>query len=307
MRERLDDSMREPSVAFVLANVGQAGCECGLPFEHVLVGTPCGDFHAFHRKVEEMSEQPHSDVLERRDLRAYHKKIADFLIQAVNTEGCRYRITRNNIILYPPDGSAAVTVYARSSDRQFRSLVQWRAKHVVASVTDEAEAESPAEHLSVVPSPDVTDEPDETQMPLLEVDPALLVGEWDQHYGDDGEPVTGIETNGQLWRCALCWGTDQQYIANHPRGIAGHRRIRHSEHDFYTTEIIARRVDGLRFNRLTRQIEEAVTVLATTIGWEVGPKVNERITELEAEVATMRTRAEEAEAKLALVRESMGL
>ena len=66
-------------------------------------------------------------------------------------------------------------------------------------------------------------------------------------------------------------------------------------------------MDGLRFNRLSRQIEEAVTVLAATIGWQVGPKVNERITELEAEVLLLRQRAEDAEARLALVRESMGL
>ena len=226
---RLSHSMARPSFAFRIAAVESAACECGLPFEHYLLGTPHGDFHAFHRKVEEMTEQPHNDVLNRNDLRAYHRKIADFLIQAVNDEGCRYRLNRNNIMLYPPDGTAAVTVYARNTDKQFRSLRQWHAKHV--AVTEEpADAPVSEPALSVVENPDVTVQP----VNDLDFDPADLGGEWAQHYGENGEPVEGFETNGVLWRCALCWGTDQQYIANHPTGIAGHRRIRHSESDFYT-------------------------------------------------------------------------
>jgi len=276
-------------------------CSCGLPWQHNLIGTPCNDARAFIRKVDEltMTEQPSTAHIDRKDVRAYHRKIQDFLLQAINGGECTYRQARNTIILYPPDGSQNITVYARNSERQLRSLTQWYEKHVAPKPT-----------IELVPQPDVTpadihvhpiDVTSESESDLGD----LMEGEWSQHFSEEGEPVEGIETNGMLWRCTPCMGTESEWISNRPAGIGGHRRMRHTDtSDLFTPEALAKSVDSRRFNRLSRQIEEAVAVLAKSIGMQVGP--SDRIAELEAEVETLRKQNGELEARLALIREAYG-
>lgn len=266
-------------------------CPCGMPKMHQLLGTPCGDIEAMERKMAEAT--PTNAHLERRDLRAFHRKLQDFCLRVCNVEGYAYRRSRNAIIIYPPDGSEPITIHARNTERQLRSINQWYAKHN-PSVTE----------VSADTTVDVTVTP-ATLYPL----PTPVIhdpDDWQTHFSDNGDPVENFETNGHVWRCRLCVGTPDAYESSSPTGIGGHNRMKHSDTtSMFSPEARAKGIDTKRFNRLSRQIESAVVTLAGSIGWEAGPGVQEKMAALEAENADLRRKLGEAEARLALMREAM--
>lgn len=252
-----------------------------------------------------MDLTPTNAHLERRDLRAYHRKLQDFLIKCTNLDGIPYRRTRNSVILYPLDQSPSITVHARNSERQLRSLNQWYAKHGPTKPEVQVPAvsvvEDPQDGIElVVETPSVT-EPEPIPDPHEDPD------HWSQHYSDKGDPVEGFVTDGYWYRCTLCADTPDEFLVADSRGIGGHRRMKHSDTTaMFGPEAREKATDTRRFNRLSRQIEESITTLAHSIGWQVGPDQSARLAELELENADLRQRCEEAEARLALLREAMG-
>lgn len=113
-------------------------CWCGKPAGHDWPGKAQGRKHPKEEAMKVIA-----GTLDRRDLRAYHQRLQDFVLQCVNDDELRYRMAKNSVILYPPDGTAPATVYARNSDRQVRQLQKWYLAHVLPSIeAEQAKQES---------------------------------------------------------------------------------------------------------------------------------------------------------------------
>lgn len=111
-------------------------CWCGLAAGHDWPGKDKGRKHPKEGKaVNTMA----STTVDRRDLRAYHARLQDFVMQCVNEDRLRFRIGKNSVILYPPDSTNPATVYARNSDRQIRQLQKWYVAHVYPHLAKDEE------------------------------------------------------------------------------------------------------------------------------------------------------------------------
>lgn len=102
-------------------------CWCGEPAGHMWPGKTAGAPHPL--KGTEMNTAAAQKV-DRRDLRAYHQRLQDFVLKCINEDGLRFRMTKNSVLLYPTDGSQPMTVFARNTDRQVRQLQKWYLEHV---------------------------------------------------------------------------------------------------------------------------------------------------------------------------------
>lgn len=106
--------------------IGDAAlCWCGLPFDHDWPGRASG------RKHPKESEMPTSTDIRRADLRAYNADLQEVILEAVNTYGCKWRNANNSVLIYPPDGSRPISIYARNSERQVKSARAWFVSHVL--------------------------------------------------------------------------------------------------------------------------------------------------------------------------------
>lgn len=290
-------------------------CWCGEPFDHDWPDKENGAPHPpeSERKqqvvvVQQQEPDPSTERIDRKNLKGYHGTLKDFLTQCVNVDHIRYRMGRTEVILYPPDGSRPITVYARNNDSQLRSLRQWYAAHVTPvkeeqkvdmteAVRDLAEAKNdPVEHP--IPSAPVT----------------TPTEEWATYRTDEDVEIPNFETNGTVYRCKECLGTPNEYVSTHRRGIGGHNRMHHRDTSTLrerakTPEALAKGQDTRRYNRLHEQVTDAHRLLSQALGVAVSdPMRVERLTaqveQLQAEVAAQSKRADDAEAKLLLMREA---
>lgn len=142
--------------------LGSEDCWCGEPAGHDWPGKAQGRKHP--RKASTVNTQV-AETVDRRDLRAYHSRLQDFIIQCVNDDGLRFRLGKNSCILYPPDGTSPATVYARNSDRQVRQLQKWYVTHVYPSI------EAAMKETAAAEPKEVTDE-DLARLRETVVDPA---------------------------------------------------------------------------------------------------------------------------------------
>jgi hypothetical protein len=341
-------------------------CWCGLPAGHDWPGKASGRKHP--REVV-MNTQVATRV-DRRDLRAYHARLQDFIIQCINDDELRFRIGKNSVILYPPDGTNPATVYARNSDRQVKQLQKWYVAHVYPSIqAEEKEATSenkavdaetlaalaeqvndPVEHprtrededtprgkdpdpplAEEVPvAPPLDEEKKETAVDRRERIRAAnaVVGDWRPYEREHNGPSPNIETNGTMIRCRLCLDTDHPLLSENPRSAGGHNRIYHTDtSNLHGPEARAKAIATTRNMKKQQAIETAIEVLAGTLG-EDSPLV--KIKALEKDIVrltkelrdanakadtvvvdtgaldAMTKRAEDAEARLALMREALG-
>lgn len=272
--------------------------------------------------------------LDRRDLRAYHQRLQDFVMKCVNGDGIRFRIAKNSVILYPPDGSQPVTVFARSGDRQVRQLQKWYVEHV----HQEPEAEGPVDEEALSRLSEAVNNPVEhptpqkkepavttevQQQPAQEDRPSTPVireraraanakkGNWRPYVTEKGGEHPLVITDGETLKCSseLCVGTDHEYLKSN-MSIGGHMRIYHSEtvKDFYSEETIAKRVESNKHGRLVGEVIKAMEILGEAVQVPVGSNVDaERVKELEAENAELKARIDEFEVKQSLMREALGL
>lgn len=306
-------------------------CWCGQPAGHEWPGKQAGAHHP--QPGDTMSGT--TTGLDRRDLRAYDKTLQDFVLHCTNTLGVRYRANQNSILLFPPDGSTPMSVYARNSQRQLRQLEKWFTEHIAPSFTDGEVAteddlrklveakNDPVEHPIEEPkpakkaaakkaaAPAYTEEPakpEEYLPPQPEV--VLSNTEWVPYIKGDGTEDPIIVTNGTQWRCLEHAGTDQEYIET-PKGIGGHKRMWHTDTSDMRTPEAREKALKTKRERIMREssVVQAIDLLIEASGYNPTPPVidDERIKELETELAAAVRRAEEAEAKLSLIREATGL
>lgn len=143
-----------------------------------------------------------------------------------------------------------------------------------------------------------------------------LKGRADEHVSDI------FETNGTVIRCRECVGGEHDYETTSPRGLGGHRRMWHTDRsNMYDDAANAKRSDSGKATRLSQKVSEAIDLLVKATGYEGDSahiaKLEAKIERLEKEAKQLRTncaqvevankRADDAEAKLALIKETMGL
>jgi hypothetical protein len=327
-------------------------CWCGRPAGHDWPGKDRGRKHPREEPTLNTRTTEHVD---RRDLRAYHSRLLDFILQCVNDDGLRYRVGKNSTILYPPDSTAPATVYARNTERQVRQLQKWYVNHVypfkkdpneqpvepaqveaLAQAVNDPNEHPPKEEPALVTSPDEPEEPDVPDVPEYpEADDEDE--EWRPWMRENGTMHELIETNGTFIRCKACEGTDHPLHSDNPRSIGGHVRIHHTNvANLYDPETRAKATDSKRANRQQAAIIEAIETLlpmvpgvfATTVEFTKLKKENadlrEKVQGLRMELAEVRgqlearpeqteeldaaiKRAEDAEARLAIMREALSL
>lgn len=247
-----------------------------------------------------MPTDPKERPIKRNELRAFDPKITEFILHAVNTAQFSYRTTRNSVILYPTDESANVTVYARNSDRQLRSLRQWFAKHDPDHPLPDPDTTQPAAESIPTPAeihvqpvnvvPDRAPDPDDEH--------------WSTYMDSNGEPIERFETDGAWVRCRECRDTDTEWIGFGGTGVGGHTRMRHTDTaSLFTEEARAKALDSRRYNALARHVEHAVAELSKALGKTDSDR---RIAELEQALATMTAERDEYKARLDLIREAYG-
>lgn len=311
-------------------------CWCGLPAGHDWPGKRVG---AKHPKGEDKSMARDTGTmpdLDRRELRAYHRRLQDFIISCVK-EGLRYRLTKNSVILYPPDGSTPMAVHARNTDNQLRPLQRWYVEHVYQPdpVDEDAirklaetkndpvehpvkEPERPAEIDAITVNAPAQPIEEMTDLMPTEEEPVLVVtpGAWVHWRRGDGSADDMIETDGVEFRCNQCVGTDHYMLGSNPRSIGGHKRMYHTDTStLHGPEARQKGLDTKRQRLIAEsKVNQAIQLLIEFADFPMPESDGERVKELEAQVAdlteqvaTLRKDAEEREAKLALIRETMGL
>jgi hypothetical protein len=317
-------------------------CWCGEPLGHDWPGKDRGRKHPKGEAVT-MSRQM-TGTVDRRDLRGYHAEIQEFIMQCINVDGLSFRIGRNSMLLYPPDNTSPVTVYARNTDRQVRQLRKWYVTHVYPHIKhDEPETEQeqqvskeeiealadavndkvehPKKETHPEPEPEPEEEEEAEVVPVAP--PEGGADEWVPYVRERSGPSPNIVTNGVLYKCLWCENTDHPFVTDVRRGIGGHNRMQHQDTtNIHGPEARAKAIETGRANRMKEQVQTAIDTLYAAIGVEAADR--KKMEELEATVDRltgqlreqntlqeqldlMTKRAEEAEAKLALVREATGL
>jgi hypothetical protein len=314
-------------------------CWCGQVLGHDWPGKNVG---AKHPKVKEGSMNTTEYELDRRGLRAYHKRLQDFIMTCIKDDGLKWRQAKNSIILYPPDDSTPITVYARNTDRQIRQLQKWYLDHVYVEpekepATEEQIAalakavnspEHPVEEKPAPPEPPVglvdTDLPAEEPKVEAEAPVAPPVetvrsnDQWVPYIHDDGSESVRIETNGTQFRCRECLTTDHPLLSENRRSIGGHNRMWHTDSStMHTPEARAKAIETGRYNRTKDRMIEVLVPLLESVGYEAeaDPKqikaLEKQVTDLTRQVGKLETdltatskRADDAEARLKLMQEA---
>lgn len=328
-------------------------CWCGLPLDHDWPGKAEGRKHPTGANTT-------MQTLDRGDLKAYHQTVQEFILHEIRINGLKFRIKNNAILLYPPDGTPPMSVYARNTDRQLKNLGTWHQKHVQPYLAQEqqaADVEAAAKVLA-----DAINDPVEHPRREEPVKPDQASAEetvqrdthgWAQYIGTEGDAIEGILTNGERYKCVLCEGTDHPLDTTNPRSIGGHRRIWHTTgptlwenrtkaaeslrqtnqekraqteksgeqqpkhrftHEEYQAAGAARTRNAQKVKAARRSLEQMCAALDYYPQDPSAPKVTEvdqmragMVIESMAERDEWKKKAEDAEAKLAILREAMGL
>lgn len=256
--------------------------------------------------MEEMIEMTsiQEGRLETNRLKRYHKDLTRIVTQAVNFDGCRYRFGTNLVFIYPLDGTAPVAVRQHGDDRQVQMIQSWYDEHV-----------GPIAHPENYPAPS---DPEDAIVPVSEIptpaevhiapvrveepeDVAALdkSGPWRPYIHTDQRVSTAIQINTHgVYKCMLCADDATRFYTGRAKSATAHANMGHGNRGTIDSpESRAKAVETRRSNRLSAAMRDAVEILCGAMG-ETVP-----LTDYEA----MKVRAEEAEAKLAIMREAMGL
>jgi hypothetical protein len=295
-------------------------CWCGQPQGHDWPGKQQGRKHP--REERGMAVQAERR-LDRRDLRAYHRALQDFVLTCVNEQHLKFRLAKNSVILFPPDGTQPITVFARSGDRQVRQLQKWFIEHVYREPPDEgpvdeealarlAEAASTVDHSIREKKKEhavSTETAESTKQDPVEKEPPVAPraesekkkygaakaaqesnrkpGAWRPYVTATGVPHPLVVTDGQRVRCTseVCVGTEHEFLKS-KQSIGGHMRIHHSEtvKEFYSPATIEKRVDSNKHSRLTGEVIKAMEILGSAVGVQLG---GGDVTTLQEKVATL--------------------
>ena len=304
-------------------------CWCGLPFDHDWPGKDRGRKHPREEATVATTGATSDQRIERRQLRAYNDDLIDVIVEAVNGYKARYRLQKNGIVLFPPDGTQGITLNARASARQVKSARLWFLRHCVG-VAENGEPTNPLVADATVLAEDHdrrVDQLNEEQIAagrksiqemksmaseVLSTEPEpesepVHEEPWVLYVHQDGETSEFFETNGTIIRCKVCDGTPDAYETENARGLGGHVRVKHRDTtDLHSPEARAKANESKRLNRLTTDVRTTIETLSKSIGY-AAPVDTRQIEALQAENAALRKRAEDVEAKLALIREASGL
>lgn len=263
-----------------------------------------------------------TETIAKKNLRSYHRDVQALLMDLINNHGVGYRIQDgNHILLYSGQESSTLRPFkvasARRPEGQMRYLSKWALEHVPSYAASLESAASTAEQVEESPpvAPEVltvaAEEPQPTPEPEVSEyhEAATEYAKWVTYVNSEGRENTGYETDGTTIRCRECVGTDTEYVTTDARGLGGHTRVHHSETaPMWSDEARAKAVATRAARAREKKIEAAVGLIAEALGVETETTALEnRIEELTEELAAANKRADDAEAKLALMREALNV
>lgn len=292
-------------------------CWCGELLNHDWPGKKSG------RKHPKEGSMAVSQVLNRNNLKAYSRPIQDFILMAVEKDELKYTVKNNSVMLFPPDGTAGVSVYARNNDRQLQTLETWYRKHVVAH-RDEVSVEKLAERLNdPVEHPkrqavDAVDaarrqvEPPATIAAQADIPlPEVVEEEWVPFVNSDGKSLGDWEmttSEPRQYRCLLCIAEGKEHIRDNARGMGGHKRTAHQNSiaEMTSPEAKEKAVSSRRVRtEAIKAILEHAIVLNDSFGFVVPTADSGKVERLEAENRALKAKVGELQAKLDLMREAL--
>lgn len=243
-----------------------------------------------------MSATVEHETINRNKLRAYNKDLQDLLVQAVNHDGCFYRLAQNKVILYPLDASKPISIFARNDARQVGRVREFYDQHVRPIAHPEPVEDEPVEPPVEVHVPPVVVAPPVEPVPLEEA-PLDKSGPWHAYVHGDGTISETIQANERdVYRCMVCPDEESRYYTAWVRGIHTHVRLGHGDTgNLYTPETITKRTDSLRFNRLNAKVQQAIALLCEASGVPVP----------QTEIEALRAERDELKTRLALIEEAM--
>lgn len=253
-------------------------------------------------------------TIRRQDLRGYPKSVVDVLMEAINEYGVPYRLLDGrHLRLYCGDRDVIpLKVSAsRAAEYTLPYLTGWLTEHWKPWAEREQVSESSLAALaSRYPGQGddaSTEEKVEADAPAAE---STESDDWKPYVSGSGKSH-GFLTNGTVYRCETC-GHEQPYS----RGLHLHA-IMHDEDR--KQEYVRKSVEAKRSQRdEQRALEEqqeahlsaALAALAEHHGYALVPLaeagLQQEVESLREQVKTLTEQKEEAEARLALVREAFG-
>lgn len=283
--------------------------------------------------------------LDRSDVKQYPKRVADLLMILVNEcfISCR-PIDGQQMLLYPPDGvSRPFKVIARRGEVATLGFIekQFIAKYGIRMPEKKKEkAEVPDPTLSFQPQPPKQEstvespefsakqeppvspkpEPKATALPPHpEGEPDTTTVWRTLMHSKTGEPMPNWETNGVVFRCVVCRKNGKEWSTSERRGVAGHSTAhtegqRRAERGQAVLPLPERTASAPKSP--VENVEQALAVLQDALGVqshrEAAEAADRRIAELEAEITSLREqlstetkRADDAVARLDLIREGL--
>lgn len=309
------------------------------------VGIEHGAAHPSPALIERMEEIVNTLTrLDRSDVKQYPKRVADLLMVLVNEcyISCR-PIDGGQMLLYPPDGqSRPFKVIARRGEvatlgfleKQFiakygiRMPEKKKEKTEVPDPTLSFQSQPPKQESTVTPpafsaKPVLAANTEEAKPTAL---PSHPEGEPDTTtvwrsvlHTKTRKPLPNWETNGTVFRCVICRKRGIEAVFSDRRQMGGHTGTHSAEKRAEEREQAApvtARGSGVTREGAEDRIAEAVGLLQEALGLptqaEAAEAADRRIAELESEVAnlteqveTERKRADDAVARLDLIREGL--
>lgn len=252
-------------------------------------------------------------TIRRQDLRGYPKSVVDVLMEAINTYGVGYRLLDGrHLRLYCGDRDVIPLKVSASRPAEYTLpyLTGWLTENWKPWADREQVSKSSLDALASR-YPGQGDDDTSTEEKVEEPEPTPTEDDdWKPYVSGSGKSH-GFLTNGTVYRCETC-GHEQPYS----RGLHLHA-VMHDEdrkQEFVRKSVEAKRSYRDEQRALEEQREAhlnaALAALAEHHGYALVPiaeaGLQQEVESLREQVKTLTEQKEEAEARLALVREAFG-
>jgi hypothetical protein len=276
---------------------------------------------------EGLDEMVHmQETLTRDEVKKYPRAVGDLLMTLVNDCSIRCRvIDGGHLLLYPPDGqSRPFKVSSTRSEKATLGFIerQFIAAYDVKMPKKEKPVGEPTQTIAPAttekvrverPSPPVEARP----LPVAPTEPDTKTVWTRAKHTRTGEPLEW-ETDGKVFRCLVCKREGKEWTTEVRYAMTGHMRAAHNPEGLHTPEARAKQAETRRLHRVQERVAEAVAILQDAAGLEGH---DEKIEALEARIEEMAEalaqvtaerdaatkRADDAEARVALIRESLSV
>jgi hypothetical protein len=293
---------------------------------HMWAGREQGEPHPSPQEIEEIEMVVMMEALDRSDVKNYPNKVQDLLLTLVNECGIRCRvITGTEMLLYPPDGrSRPFKVMSRRGEKQSLGFLHRQFIAAYDVHLPEKKKEQPVGEPTITfteakpepkPAPPKVANPfnpalheEEVSVTETEIEPQVV---WRRAiHSKTDEPMDNWETDGSRFRCVLCFQSGKEVIFESGLSLGGHTRSVHRDvHPIHMPGALAKRSETVARKKVEKKITAAIALLQDAAGITTDASeveaLKKKVETLTADLDREKHRADDAEARLALLREAL--